>query len=91
MAGLDGVDRKLTPPPPREDNLFKLDSESLSGISALPRSLFEALEELANSEIIKKTLGEGLTKRYYSIKKGEWEEYSIQVSNWEVEKYTSIY
>ncbi|PIS23489.1 MAG: type I glutamate--ammonia ligase [bacterium (Candidatus Stahlbacteria) CG08_land_8_20_14_0_20_40_26] len=91
MAGLDGVDRKLTPPPPREDNLFELDSKSLSRISTLPRSLFEALEELANSEIVKKTLGEGLTKKYYSIKKGEWDEYSSQVSNWEVEKYTSIY
>lgn len=91
MAGLNGIEEEIVSPPPREENLFELDNESLGGISTLPRSLFEALEEFVNSEIVKRTLGEELTKKYYSIKKREWDEYSVQVSKWEVEKYTSIY
>lgn len=91
VAGLDGIDSKITPSPPREENLFELDDESLNKISTLPRSLFEALEEFINSKIMKKTLGESLIKKYYGIKKKEWGEYSLQVSKWEVEKYTSIY
>jgi glutamine synthetase len=91
MAGLDGIDRELTCLPPCEENLFELDSESLSGISTLPKSLYEALEEFVGSVVVKRTLEGNLIKKYYSIKKREWDEYSIQVSRWEVEKYTSIY
>ena len=91
MAGLDGIEKKLTPSAPHEENLFELDDESLKGVTTLPRSLFEALDEFENSDIVKRTLGENLKKKYLNIKRREWEEYSTQVSSWEIEKYLNIY
>ena len=84
IAGLDGIKRDLTPIPPREENLYELDTSN--GIESIPNSLFEALKEFANSQIVKETFGENLAEKYYTIKRKEWDEYAIQVSKWEVEK-----
>ncbi|MCK4596126.1 glutamine synthetase, partial [candidate division WOR-3 bacterium] len=91
MAGLDGIEQKLAPSTPHEENVFELDDESLKGVTTLPRSLFEALDEFENSDIVRRTLGENLKKKYLNIKRREWEEYSTQVSSWEIEKYLNIY
>jgi glutamine synthetase len=57
----------------------------------LPRSLWEALEYYHKSKTAKAALGDTLFQRYYEIKMREWEEYSIQVSRWEQDKYLELY
>src|SRR5205807_5237772 len=59
-AGLDGIQRSLPLPPPVEENLFHFDDQRRreSGITLLPGSLLEAIEELQRDEVIQEALGE---------------------------------
>jgi len=92
-AGMDGVKKKLKPPKPVEENVYQIEAVDLKekGIDVLPRSLWEALQFYHNSKMVKETFGDTLFERYYEIKIREWNEYSIQVSKWEIDKYLEIY
>jgi len=92
-AGLEGVNNKLKPPEPVEENVYALDTNVLKdkGIDLLPRSLYQALEYYGQSKLARSALGDILFQRYYDIKLREWDEYSIQVSRWEVDKYLELY
>ncbi len=70
-------------------NLYRLTPEERveRGIVALPGSLGEATEELAGSDLLKKALGDHIFPRYVEIKRKEWDEYRVQVSQWELDKY----
>jgi glutamine synthetase len=37
-----------------------------------------------------RTFGEHIYKRFIEIKRKEWDEYRVQVSQWELDKYLSI-
>jgi glutamine synthetase len=37
-----------------------------------------------------RTLGEHMFKRFVEIKRKEWDEYRVQVSQWELDRYLSI-
>lgn len=92
-AGLEGIKNNLKPPKPVEENVYKIKSDILKdkGIGLLPRSLWEALEYYNRSKVAKSALGDVLFQRYYDIKLKEWDEYSIQVSKWEQDKYLELY
>jgi glutamine synthetase len=72
-----------------ETNLYHLTPEQRTerGIVALPETLGEAIDELAGSEIMRKALGEHIFTRYVEIKRREWDEYRVQLSQWELERY----
>lgn len=88
-AGLDGIKNKLTPPKSVDDNIYEYTDKEREelGIFSLPSSLLEAIEELEKSDFIKNILGEHLTRKYIEAKKSEWEQYTIQVSKWELDQY----
>lgn len=88
-AGLDGIKNQLTPPISVDDNIYELTKEERKelGILNLPSTLEEAIEELEKSDFIKNILGEHLTSKYIEAKKAEWEQYTIQVSKWELDQY----
>ncbi|HVM25113.1 MAG TPA: glutamine synthetase family protein [Candidatus Limnocylindrales bacterium] len=92
-AGLDGVDRKLTPPDPVEENLYHFDAAKLESrrIKQLPGTLREALDELAGDEVIREALGDHIFERFLEAKTEEWDEYRKQVSSWEVERYLEAF
>jgi glutamine synthetase len=73
--------------------VYKIKSRVLAdkGIGLLPRSLWEALEYYQKSSVAKRAFGDELFQRYYEIKMKEWDEYSIQVSKWEHDKYLELY
>ncbi len=56
-------------------------------MEALPGSLGEAAEELAGSDLMQKALGDHIFPRYVELKRKEWDEYRIQVSEWEKDRY----
>ncbi len=89
-AGLDGIQRKLKPPEPAEENLYHVDVARRS-LPAMPRSLGEALEELRRDEVIQVALGGHLFERYVEAKTSEWEDYRRTVNQWEVDRYLPIY
>jgi len=75
-----------------ERNLYHLspDERKKLGIEELPETLGEAIEIVAESELILKTLGEHVFTRFVEIKRQEWEDYRTQLSAWELEKYLPI-
>lgn len=92
-AGLDGIDRDLTPPEPVEENLYHFDAAKLESrnIRQLPGTLREALDELCADSVIGEALGEHVFERFIEAKTEEWDEYRKQVSGWEVERYLEAF
>jgi len=88
-AGLDGIKKKLQPPPPVYKNIYALSPEELAreGIGVLPSSLEEALAELEKDEVIKEALGPHIYERFMLAKRLECEQYRITVHPWEIEHY----
>ena len=88
-AGLDGIERDLTPPPPVNEDVYNFDERDLRerAIGTLPGTLAEALDELKRDQVILDALGPDIAEAFLRAKSAEWDEYRIQVSNWELERY----
>jgi glutamine synthetase len=92
QAGLEGIENGYELPEPMEKNLYHLAPEERRrlGIEQLPETLGAAVELTAGSELALRTLGEHTFNRYIEIKRREWEEYRVQVTPWELERYLQI-
>jgi len=88
-AGLDGIKRKLTPPEPVEEDVYEFDETALTKhkIDTLPGSLSEAMLELNKNKVIQEALGPHTYPLYIKAKKVEYDEYRLQVTKWEMDKY----
>lgn len=88
-AGLDGIKRGLTPPASVQQDIFEMtEKERLeAGIQSLPRNLYEAIHEMKKSEFMKDVLGEEVFYKYVTAKRMEWNEYTSQVTDWEIDRY----
>lgn len=91
-AGLDGIEKGYELPEPMQKNLYHLSDEERKarGIDSLPGSLGEAVSITENSELVRRALGEHVFTRFIELKKKEWEDYRIQVTQYELDKYLSI-
>jgi glutamine synthetase len=91
-AGLEGIEKGYELPEPMEQNLYHLTPEERSqrGIEQLPGSLGEAIELAAESELVLRVLGEHTFNRFIEIKREEWEEYRVQVTPWEIERFLPV-
>jgi len=92
QAGLEGIEHGYELPDPMEKNLYHLSPEDRRrlGIEQLPETLGEAIELTAQSELVLRTLGEHMFNRYIEIKRQEWEDYRVQVTPWELERYLPV-
>jgi glutamine synthetase len=92
QAGLDGIEKNYKAPKPMESNLYHLCDEERKekGIETLPESLGHALALTEDSELVKKTLGKHIFKRFMELKKKEWDDYRIQVTKHELDNYLPI-
>jgi glutamine synthetase len=92
-AGLDGIERELEPPVVSNEDLYHLDDQEreTQGLDTLPGSLGEALEELDHDDLVRRTLGDHIADRFIEAKTTEWREYRAHVSQWELDRYLSIY
>ena len=88
-AGLRGIEEGYELPPETLANLYQMtDEERLAeGISILPGSLAEALDEMERSELVAEALGEHVFKWFIRNKRAEWQEYKTQVSQFELDRY----
>ncbi|MEW5898575.1 MAG: type I glutamate--ammonia ligase, partial [Bacillota bacterium] len=88
-AGLDGIRRKIAPPPACDRNIYEMTEEERrqQGIGTLPGSLYEAVLELKNNKVIQEALGRHVFQRFCEAKLIEWERYRLQVHPWELEEY----
>ena len=89
QAGLEGIEKGYELPEPMEKNLYHLapDDRRRLGIEQLPETLGEAIELTAESELVLRTLGEHMFNRFVEIKRQEWEDYRVQVTQWELDRY----
>ena len=92
-AGLEGIEKGLTPPEAVEENLYELDDSwrKQRGVATLPGSLKEALDCLAEDKVIQNALGRHAYERFMHAKTQEWDEYRLQVTPWEVDRYLATY
>ncbi|MQF69405.1 type III glutamate--ammonia ligase [SAR202 cluster bacterium AD-804-J14_MRT_500m] len=91
-AGLDGIDRKLDPGEPFLGNLYDLGLDKIqqSGIRLLPQTLKEAILELKSDSVIQDALGP-IYEEFTALKEQEWRDYHRQVSDWEIDRYLTLF
>ncbi len=91
-AGLAGVEEGLEPPPPVEENVYHMTDEERKkrGIGQLPGSLWEAIELVEKSKLVREALGDHAFYAFINNKKIEWDRYRVQVSDYELERYLPI-
>ncbi len=81
-AGLDGVERQLEPPPILAGNLYEADE-----LPRVPRTLGEAIDAAAGSEMLRKAFGDSVMEHYLhfaTVEKGKFDE---TVTTWERARY----
>jgi glutamine synthetase len=91
-AGLDGIEKGLTPPDPVEENVYEMSAEKRKamGIGTLPSSLWEAVQLMEKSELVRKALGDRVFNAFIKNKMIEWDRYRIQVTDYEVKRYLPL-
>ena len=88
-AGIDGVNRKLTPPKPVEEDVYELEPSRLEElkIDMLPFSIRRAVEELKKDKVVQEALGKHSLEKFIEAKLAEFDEYRMQITPWEIDKY----
>ncbi|MBW2984659.1 glutamine synthetase family protein [Candidatus Woesearchaeota archaeon] len=88
-AGLEGIKKKMTPAEPVEEDVYEFDETKLTklGIETLPASLGEAMLALKQDKVVQEALGPHTYQTYMLAKKQEYDDYRIQVTKWELNKY----
>jgi glutamine synthetase len=91
-AGLEGIERGYELEPPMDSNLYHLTPEERRerGITSLPETLGEAIDEFAASELMRRAFGDHIFGNYVKLKRQEWDEYRVQLTHWELERYLSV-
>lgn len=92
-AGLDGIKNKIDPGVENEDNLYEISDSELErrGIHSLPSTLSEAVDALEEDDIIKESLGQEYADYFIKVKREEWRNYNLSVSQWETDNYLTVY
>jgi glutamine synthetase len=90
-AGLEGIEKGYELPPPMERNLYHLTAEERreQGIVSLPETLGEAIDEFAQSDLMRRAFGDHIFDNYVKLKRKEWDEYRVQLTEWELNRYLS--
>jgi glutamine synthetase len=92
QAGLEGIEKGYELPEPMDTNLYHLSpgERRRKGIEQLPSTHGEAIEIAAESELVLRTLGEHMFNRFVELKRSEWDDYRVQVTPWELDRYLSV-
>lgn len=91
-AGLAGIEQGLEPPAPVEENVYEMTEEERAsrGIGTLPASLLEAVQLTEKSDLVREALGDHVFGNFVANKKIEWDDYRIQVTEYELNKYLPV-
>jgi len=91
-AGLSGIKDKLELGKPTEEDIYTMSIERKKklNIEILPDSLYTAIIATEKSKMVKNLFGDEFFTKYIRNKKAEWEDYSIRVTDYEIEKYLPL-
>jgi len=92
-AGLDGIERELDCDDPVRENIYEFDEAKREeyGITTLPTNLGEALDALETDEVIQDALGEHVYENFVEAKTQEFDDYRVDVSDWELDRYLETF
>ncbi len=92
-AGLDGIEKDMTPPESVNENMYRMSEEELEErhIGLLPETLGEALDEFRNSDFMRDLLGDHIFCKYFEAKEKEWNDFRTVVTDWERREYMYKY
>ncbi len=92
-AGIDGIQNKILPPPPTDENIYHMTKEEMEKrkIEMLPGSLEEANNALLADPIICNALGPHIVEYLDIIAKTEIDDYRLTVHKWEIDRYLHNY
>lgn len=82
----DGIENNLDPGEPEERNIYEA-IKAGKDVRKLPMSLGEALEALANDEVIQGGMPGEMYRLYHEYKTDEWERFMHTVTDWDQEAY----
>jgi len=91
-AGLEGVEKGYELSDPLERNIYQMTEAERknTGVESLPANLGEAIAETQKSDVVKRALGDHVFERFIALKKQEWDDYRIQVTQYEIEKFLPL-
>jgi glutamine synthetase len=91
-AGLEGVEKGYELPDPLERNIYQMSEAERknTGVDSLPANLGEAIAETQKSDVVRRALGDHVFERFIALKKQEWDDYRIQVTQYEIEKFLPL-
>ncbi len=91
-AGLAGIENKYELSPEVGNNIYDMNDEERRdlGIESLPSDLWEAINLMEQSELVREALGEHIFNQFLRSKKITWEQYRCQISRYEIEHFLPI-
>jgi len=90
-AGLNGIDQAMSPPAPCDLDLYELQASGAAMPARLPRDLCAATEALSKDQALMNALGESFCHEFVKIKRAEWDEFNLHVSEWEMQRYADAF
>lgn len=82
-AGMEGIEKKMTPPPEISAQTTEPDT--------LPLTLGEAIRAYSEDPFVKEILGDPVYTRFLEAKKAEWKDFRTCVTQWEIGRYLNIF
>jgi glutamine synthetase len=82
-AGMEGIEKKMTPPPELSAQKNEPDT--------LPLTLGEAIRAYSEDPFVKEILGDPIYTKFLEAKKAEWKDFRTCVTQWEINKYLNIF
>lgn len=88
-AGMKGIEEGYELPPATDANLYEYSRQELmaESINTLPLSLSQAVDQMAQSELMAEVLGEHVFEWLIRNKRDEWARYEREVTQFELNSY----
>ena len=85
-AGLEGIEKEYQLPPSRDATK----ESDLIDAPTLPGSLYEAILDAQNSDVLRNCLGDHVFESLLASKRIEWETYRAHITDYELSRYLAI-
>jgi glutamine synthetase len=82
----DGITNNLDPGEAEERNIYEA-IDAGKQVKKLPMSLGDALQKLAEDEVIKSSMPDEMYRVFHHYKNDEWERFNHTVTDWDLETY----
>jgi glutamine synthetase len=92
-AGLEAIDAGADPGPPIDLDMYTQSDEQIAelGVGRLPRTLQEATDAFEADPLAREVFGADLHSAYVEFKRAEWDDFHNSVSDWEWQRYLTLY